>query len=247
MIENRNEFKVFQTISAAWKRVSSAKKVFFAGFMLVLLLSLGMEIAKNMAGTFTGVTAYSLWFGYGILYIIQVILTMSCIYLGLKRAFDKPIEYNDLRYAFNLRLLLKLILLTILQLIVLSPAILMSVLPVLLLKYYQVELTQLGTILLGLLYVLLTGVMIFLSLRMFIAKEIVIAENEKPWNALKRSFKATRSHIWRLLGFNTVNIFIILASIIPLGIGLIWTLPYIYISMGVIYKTLTAAEQVNIG
>src|SRR5205085_143591 len=78
----------------------------------------------------------------------------------------------------------------------------------------------------------------YLLVRLMLSIAFVLEQNVNPWRAIVLSFHATRCNFWRLFGWYIAIWIIMMISIIPLGIGLIWTLPLIYISYGMIYKTL---------
>ena len=67
----------------------------------------------------------------------------------------------------------------------------------------------------------------------------VLDKKANPWQALKLSFRATRSNYWPLLGLVMVEFGIVIASALSLGIGLIWTAPLLLILYGMVYKKLS--------
>lgn len=58
------------------------------------------------------------------------------------------------------------------------------------------------------------------------------------WQALEASRKLVTRHWFKFFGLFIVLTLILIVSIIPLGIGLIWTFPLTILSMGVIYQTI---------
>jgi hypothetical protein len=84
---------------------------------------------------------------------------------------------------------------------------------------------------------------IYLLFRMYLVHAFILAKKVNPWVAIKLSFKATKSNVCRLIGLSILNGLILLVSAIPLGIGLIWTLPYFFINFGEIYKSLVESRS----
>jgi len=78
---------------------------------------------------------------------------------------------------------------------------------------------------------------------------MVIADKEVNFvQALKHSWKMTRGNFWPIIGLGIVMYLFALISMIPLGLGLLWTMPMFAILSGVIYVYLhngSAAAQIE--
>ena len=59
-----------------------------------------------------------------------------------------------------------------------------------------------------------------------------------PWQALEASRKAITQHWFKVFGLFIVLGLIIIVSAIPLGIGLVWSIPLMVVAMGVLYRTI---------
>ena len=68
---------------------------------------------------------------------------------------------------------------------------------------------------------------IYLSIAYRLAIPLVVERGLSPWQALEASRKAISQHWFKVFGLFFVLMLIMLLSMIPLGIGLIWTLPLI--------------------
>lgn len=95
-------------------------------------------------------------------------------------------------------------------------------------------------IMIGLLLLVLPG--IYLMFAYYMALPLVVEKGMGPWQALETSRKAI-SKRW----FSIVALFILLGiivtlSAIPLGIGLIWTIPMMMIAYGVLYRNMFGVE-----
>lgn len=96
----------------------------------------------------------------------------------------------------------------------------------------------------GLLLLVIPG--IYLMIAYSQAMLLVVDKGLSPWQALEASRKAVSHHWFGIFGLMFVLWFIVLFSMIPLGIGLIWTLPLVLISMGVIYRNMFGVSSVTV-
>jgi uncharacterized membrane protein len=79
---------------------------------------------------------------------------------------------------------------------------------------------------------------IYLSVAYMLAIPLVMERGLSPWQAMEASRKAITQHWFKVLGlFLTLGLMLIVSAI-PLGIGLIWTLPLTVICMGILYRTI---------
>ncbi len=96
-------------------------------------------------------------------------------------------------------------------------------------------------ILIGLLLLVIPG--IYLMFAYYLALPLVAEKGMSPWQALETSRK-TITHRWfAFFFFGIVISIIVFVSMIPLGIGLIWTLPLSLIAYGIIYRNLFGVEK----
>jgi uncharacterized membrane protein len=84
---------------------------------------------------------------------------------------------------------------------------------------------------------------IYLSVAYYLALPLAAEKNLSVWQALETSRKAI-NHVW----FSVFGLFIILgllciATIFTLGIGMIWVMPLMMISYGIIYRTIFGIES----
>ncbi len=89
-------------------------------------------------------------------------------------------------------------------------------------------------VIIGLVLLVLPG--IYLMVAYYMALPLVVEKGLSPWQAMEVSRKTISRRWFRMLGFFIVASIIITISIIPLGIGLIWTLPLFIIAYGIIYR-----------
>lgn len=106
--------------------------------------------------------------------------------------------------------------------------------------YYEKILPIVGTaflsfilIFIGFILLILPG--IYLSVAFAFAIPLAADKNLSPWQALETSRKAVSHHWFKFFGLGLVVIVIYILSAIPLGIGLIWSLPLLFLVYGVLY------------
>lgn len=103
------------------------------------------------------------------------------------------------------------------------------VVPLTILFLVQTILTYLGFLLL-----IIPG--IYLAVAWFAGIPLVVDKGLSPWQALETSRKAISKQWFSLFGFFLVAMIVLVVSVLPLGIGLIWSMPWFFLCFGVIYR-----------
>ena len=86
----------------------------------------------------------------------------------------------------------------------------------------------------GFLLLLLPG--IYLSIAYALALPLVVERGLSPWQALETSRKAISQHWFKVFGLLASLSMLVFVSALPLGLGLIWTLPMTFVALGVLYR-----------
>jgi uncharacterized membrane protein len=86
----------------------------------------------------------------------------------------------------------------------------------------------------GFLFLLLPG--IYLSVAYSFTLPLIIDKKLDIWGAMEVSRQAVTKHWFTIAGVNGTMVVLIVLSIIPMGIGLIWTIPLMMIVQGVMYR-----------
>jgi uncharacterized membrane protein len=89
---------------------------------------------------------------------------------------------------------------------------------------------------LGMLLLIIPG--LYLAIAYMLAIPLVVERGLSPWQALEASRKAIGQHWFKAFGLFLLLGLITLVSAIPLGIGLVWSIPLFVIAMGVLYRTI---------
>lgn len=88
----------------------------------------------------------------------------------------------------------------------------------------------------GLVLLVIPG--IYLAVAYALVLPLLVDKNLSIWQALETSRKGLTPCWFRFLGYGILGFIIAGISAIPLFIGLIWTLPWLYIALGIIYRDL---------
>lgn len=89
---------------------------------------------------------------------------------------------------------------------------------------------------LGMFLLIIPG--LYLAVAYLLAIPLVVERGLAPWQALEASRKAITQHWFKVFGLFLLLGLITLVSAIPLGIGLVWSIPLFVIAMGVLYRTI---------
>lgn len=214
-------------IGIAWKKVSGSKGTFWAAIGIMILVLLGFAIlsaiTKNVPVLGACISILGQWVNY--------LLQMGMLYIGIQRAYELPITFRQMFRSLQSPYILNLTLMYLLEIV-------LFLIPILII-IAGVALQSNNQALLGALCYIIGGIAIFIiAVRVMLAPGFVLDKGLGPWEAIKQSFKATHSNFWRLVGVGIFEMIVLTVAIIPLGIGLIWVLPFLYILYGEIYKSL---------
>jgi len=98
--------------------------------------------------------------------------------------------------------------------------------------------TVLQAILVGLGFLLLVLPGIYLTIGYGLTLPLILDRKMSAWEAMETSRKAIHMVWWKVAGVLFLMGFIYAVSAIPLGIGLIWTVPMFVVLAGVVYRCL---------
>lgn len=249
------QLPILDTINSSWLRVSGSKKTFWAALLIGFAISIGFGLLQKLTQHMGILNTIINIADQLIMFLIQ----LGIIYLGIQRALDAPINYNMMFSAFNKEIALKGIGLYFLQAIILLPFFILTVVAIVFLfrgivtvdeaqKLHFITNFSVSAViathpvaLIILLFAVCAG--IYISVRLSLGMALVVDQHAGPLNAIALSFKATQSNFWNLFFISLLVFLIILISMIPLGIGLIWSLPFAYINYGMIYRRLLTNLQ----
>lgn len=79
---------------------------------------------------------------------------------------------------------------------------------------------------------------IYLSVAYMLAIPLIVERGLSPWKAMEVSRKAVTQQWFKIFGLLLLLALIQIVSLIPLGIGLVWSIPLWVISLGILYRTI---------
>lgn len=94
-------------------------------------------------------------------------------------------------------------------------------------------------IVLGFLLLILPG--IYLTIGYSLTLPLILDKGLGPWAAMEASRRVIHQKWWQVFGLYVVMYVIYFISCIPLGLGMIWTIPMFFSLTGVLYHVLTPA------
>ena len=208
------DYSITQLIGEAWQLISGTKGIIFAGFVVFYLV---MFVASFIIGLVFGI------FGAlsdNMVLAIVVQFATSILATAVAYPFLAGVSMIGIRRAagqpFSFNDIFSYFGRTVPLLIT---AILMMIL-----------------IYIGFFLLILPG--IYLSVAYMLAMQLVVERNLSPWQALEASRKALSQHWFKAFGLFLLLGLIVAVSIIPLGIGLVWSVPLFVVATGVLYRTI---------
>jgi len=96
-------------------------------------------------------------------------------------------------------------------------------------------------IFIGFLLLVLPG--IYLAIAYALALPLLVDKNMGIWEAMEASRKAITPCWFRVFGLFLLGGIILMISALPLGIGLIWTVPFFGLAAAIVYRNLVGVSQ----
>ncbi|MCA1765050.1 MAG: hypothetical protein LC633_02160, partial [Desulfobulbaceae bacterium] len=84
---------------------------------------------------------------------------------------------------------------------------------------------------------------IYLSVAYALVIPLVIDKEMSPWQAMETSRKGVQRHWFKVFGLYIVMSIICFISAIPMGLGLIWTVPMFFMVNGILYREVFGVNQ----
>lgn len=240
------KLSISKTLKAAWHQVKGSKFSFFMGFftlsLIQILMFIGLETVNLPLSSVT-------WLNPA-LFLLTLFLTSPLsagfAMMGLKRARAETLTWKSIFTYYRLIFPLFVTALMAVVIVWISCAIITAVSVVTLYSAHligSVSLTE-AYILFGLacfvfLFTLLSCV-VLLGFTFVLKIDGKASALSAPFSSIKMAFP----HFWRLLWLNISLILIFLLSLIPMGLGLLWSLPLIHISLGHAYEKIRGEEAI---
>lgn len=244
-VEPTHTLPIEGTLKAAWEHVHGFKGTFWLAMLIIILISiiLGMvqalvspppsNITPNTLSSFQhNIPLLALFFSI-LVNIVNALFSDGLFYVGLRRIAHLPIKMRMIFTVFRYPLVFKLIILLVLKfIIVIAFALLMLFFGLIIPPSGHWHILQIIT------YAAIIILIFYVFIRLSMSDLLILDKGVNPMTALKLSYQATNGFSWQILWLMILQILIILISILPLGIGLIWSLPFTYLVLPTIYNKL---------
>ncbi len=213
-----SDFSAGALIRASWQMTSGVKGSIWAGIvvMLLLLLTLGIGIVYLL--TFSGARA-------GTLPAIWLNLLSQLLSIALSLTFLAGLTTIGVRRVAAQSFSWKLVFSGFSRLLSVTVA-----------GFLMLLLITCGFFLL-----VLPGV--YLAVGYSLALPLIVDKGLGPWQAMEMSRRAVQQKWWRIFTAYLLMYLVYFLSMIPFGIGMIWTVPMFFTLTGVTYRLLFGREQ----
>lgn len=216
------DFTVGDTIKEAWQKTKGAKGAVWGGVIAMYLIIFGISFAG-----FFGIQGFSeqgdpttaMAANSGLQLVtswLSMLFAGGLMLIGVRRALEQRVSWKMVFAAFSGKKVLSMTIATVLQILLIC---------------------------IGLVLLVLPG--IYLAVGYALTLPLILDRGLGPWEALETSRKAIHKKWWTVLGMSLVMTLLYMVSIIPLGLGLIWTVPMYIVLIGVLYSRLFGFSEIE--
>jgi len=216
------DFSISAILKEAWRLVRGSKLIIVGGIVCMYVAIFGVSmltgIAVAMLMPVMAGSSTSMIIGVGLQFVIQLLM-MAIMYPFMAGLFMVGIRRSaGLPVSFSMIF-----------------GYFNRTLPLLILNVIMTILVIIGFFLL-----VLPG--IYLTVSYILAMPLLVEKNLSPWQALETSRKAVGKKWFKVFGLFFLLWIIVVLSMIPLGLGLIWTAPLGFIAVGTLYRNMFGVE-----
>ncbi|HID70709.1 MAG TPA: hypothetical protein EYP35_09715 [Desulfobacterales bacterium] len=217
--ETFTDFTVGELIKEAWQKTKGTKASIWGGVLFMYLVIFGISFAgvfalQGMVGQMAPNSAIG--FNVG----LQVVTSW------LSSMFMAGLMLIGVRHAKEQRISWKMVFAGFSRALSITIALTL----------------QLILVVIGFVLLVLPG--IYLSVGYALALPLILEKGLGPWEALETSRKAIHKKWWTVFGLYLVMLLLYMVSIVPLGLGLIWTVPMLFVLVGVLYVRFFGSDKV---
>lgn len=227
------QIPVFNTIATAWHHVKGAKSSFWAAILLTFIIMLGIGILIGLADLISYPLSVLM---KTIGQVVNTLLGIGLLYMGIERAFNRPIHYQQMFHAFDGILFLRLVGVYLLIFLCLLPFVVIGI----------IGAVVPSTILSIILYIIGGLGAFYVTFRLILSIGFALKTPENPVECLKLSFQGTRCNVARLFAIYVIEFLIGCLVPLTLGIFAIWAFPFFCIAYGVKFKRLLTNTNIQI-
>lgn len=208
------DFNIGELLSEAWQRTKGTKGIIVGGFLLFYTVMMVASLALGGLFALLGLASDSLVFNT----VVEIVLGLFAS--ALAYPFMAGIGMVGIRRAADQNISFN----EIFSHFGRTVPILITAIACPLLIY------------LGLILLIIPG--IYLAIAYMLAIPLVVERGLSPWQAMEASRKAVGQRWFKIFGLFLLLGLIVMISAIPLGIGLVWSMPLLIIAIGILYRTI---------
>ncbi len=209
---NDSDFTVGEILKEAWQKTKGAKGTLWAAVGVMYLILIAISFGGSFGvSTILIQDAPGLAMGLnGTLQVLSswlsLIFTAGLLLIAVHKARRQPTTWKTLFDGFSGSKIVAISIACVLQVLLIG---------------------------IGFLLLIVPG--IYLAIGYGLTLPLILDKGLGPWEALETSRKAIHKKWWTVFGVYVVMMLLYAVSAIPLGIGLIWTVPMFMIAIGVVY------------
>ncbi len=254
-----NHLSVKKTISEAWQKSKNFKSPFLLAILIYFSIQFGLEFINASLSNNTRIIINILN------HITSLLLLWSLTYLGLLCATEQAVGLKNIKNIFQLKTLLKLYGTYILSQLPIFAIYIVIFIRIYSQSSYSYADTWYNFSNFLIFFFLLTW--LYLYLRLSLTNGLIMLERNSLVLAVKTSFWKTKHNLIKLFLLFILNLIIAvcsalpillsvylinnygligIASLVPMSLGLVWSIPYLFVNYGVVYKNLFNTTAINI-
>jgi uncharacterized membrane protein len=221
-IRGEYRFSISEVLSEAWEKTSGAKGTFILAFLIYIAIAIGLSIVAQIILTLIHAVTNDQTILIIFSLLQQIVFNLILLPIGL------GIFMLGIRRAVAAPIQAGAV--------VSHYASMWKLLVTLILMYLM--------IVIGFALLIIPG--IYLTVAYYMALPLVVEKGLSPWQALEVSRKTISKRWFTMFFFTIIISLIIMLSMIPVFIGLIWTFPMMMIAYGIIYRNMFGVRNENL-
>jgi len=221
------QFEVIPTAKEAWAKVSGSKMPMVLAALVCIAIQIVIQIITGMFTNVIGPVAVA--FVSNIIAILVLLPAIAGVmYMGLQRVRNLPLTVSQVFYLYKKDLLIQTWIFYIAYFaIFLAAGILIAIFSNIPALYLIAS-------------IVIVLALIYICARISLGIYFIFDNNEKGIDAIKHSYNITKPYIWKLIfSFILIGVAMFVGALL-LMVGLIWTIPFSYIFMGLIYQKIAS-------
>ncbi|OAD21568.1 conserved hypothetical protein, membrane [Candidatus Thiomargarita nelsonii] len=222
-IDGNYDFLIMDVIKEAWEKTYGVKVTLLGAFLVYWLVLLPVTFGLDFV--FATIMGFPGFDSNSIVVIILISLIQQSILAAILYPFIAGIMMVGVRRSVDLPVSLSMVF-----------GYLVYTIPVAIAAILMTILTMIGFFLL-----IIPG--LYLSVAYLLTIPLIVEKNLGSWQAMEASRKAITHHWFKVFFTYFVMSIIMMISAIPLGIGLIWTLPMMVNVGGILYRIMFGVEE----